>query len=363
VALGFYSLREGALMRDCLVEVDVAGPRTEVTELVGRPQPDLLLVNDGDLTYAKARLDERSLATVHAHLGHIIDPLARSLCWAITWDMVRDAELPTSRFVDIVVAHVADEEDDTVLSRILGYVRVAVDAYGHPANRVPARARLAAAAWEQLGAAEPGSDRQLIWSRHWLATIDDSGDLARARALLEGTAEVPGLALDTDLRWDVVGVLASNAADDDGALIEAELRRDPTDIGERRAATRRAARPTPEAKADAWERLHGSEVSLAQVRAITGGFADYGQEDLVRPWVEPYFAELRKVWDERPREEAIDLISGLFPSTLVDEAVVAAADAALADDSLPSPVRRILLEGKDGVERALRARAADQAAT
>ncbi len=40
------------------------GERTEVPELVGRAQPDLLLVNDDDLAYAKIRLDERSLATV-----------------------------------------------------------------------------------------------------------------------------------------------------------------------------------------------------------------------------------------------------------------------------------------------------------
>ena len=37
------------------------GDRTEVAELVGETQPDLVLLNDGDLTYAKIRLDERSL--------------------------------------------------------------------------------------------------------------------------------------------------------------------------------------------------------------------------------------------------------------------------------------------------------------
>jgi len=277
--------------------------------------------------------------------------------------MVRDAELPTRRFVDLVVTHVADEEDDTVLGRLLGQAGMAVDAYGEAANRAPARARLASSAWERLGAADPGSDRQLIWARHWLSNIDDTVDLDRARGLLDGSVEIPGLAVDTDLRWDVVGVLATHGADDDGALIEAELERDPTDIGQRRAATRRASRPTAEAKADAWERLHGGEVSVAQIRAIAAGFADFGQEHLVRPWVEPYFAELVRVWDERQQEEALGLISGLFPSTLVDDEVVAAVDVALAAGDLPGPVQRILVEGKDRVERALRARAADRAAS
>ncbi len=365
VAIGLYSLRDDVLVRDHQVELDVVGARTEVPELAGHPQPDLLLLNDGDLTYAKIRFDDRSLATLAANLGRIADPLARNLCWAATWDMVRDGELPTRRFVELVISHAAHEADDSDLSRLLGYAGVAVDAYGDPANRATARGRLAETAWVQLGTAEPGSDRQLIWARHWLSVIDGTDDLARARTLLEGTAELEplaGLVIDTDLRWQIVGILATHGADDDGALIEAELERDPTDIGERRADTRRAARPTPEAKADAWERLHGGEVSVAQIKAIAGGFASFGQEELVRPWVDPYFAQLRPVWDERPREEAINLISGMFPSTLVDGAVVGAVDTVLADDGLAPPLRRILIEGKDGIERALTARAADRSA-
>ena len=51
-------------MRRTSVETDIEGERTVVDELVGQRQPDLLLLNDGDLTYAKIRLDERSLATL-----------------------------------------------------------------------------------------------------------------------------------------------------------------------------------------------------------------------------------------------------------------------------------------------------------
>ena len=360
VAVGSYVLGEAGLERANRVELDVVGPRTEVTELVGTAPPDLLLLNDDDLTYAKIRLDERSLATLGAHLSGVVDPLARSLCWAATWDMVRDAELPTRRFVELVLHHAADEEDDVVLGRLLAQASAAVNAYGDPANRLPARALLAAAAREQLARAEPGSDRQLVWARHWLGTVDDPHELARARALLDGDDEVAGLEVDTDLRWDIVGVLAAHGADDDGALIGAELERDPTDIGQRRAAARRASRPTPEAKADAWERLHSGELSLAFVDAVVSGFADFGQDDLVQPYVEPYFAELAQLWDERDREEAISLIAGLFPRTLVAPETVAATDAALAADDLPGPVRRILVESKDSLERALRARAADR---
>jgi aminopeptidase N len=358
--VGAYVVDGDAVVRHGQTELDVVGTSTDVADLVGRPQPDLLLVNDDDLTYAKVRLDERSLDTLAAHLSGIADPLARNLCWAATWDMVRDAELATRRFVDLVLAHAGGEEDETVLASLLGRVVTAVNAFGDPDNRPVARARLASAAAAQLDGAEPGSDRQLIWARNWLATADDPEHLARARALLEGDAEVKGLAVDTDLRWAIVGVLATHGADDGGALIEAELRRDPTDIGERRAAAGRASRPTAEAKAEAWEKLIAGGTSLALARALVGGFAQFGQEELVRPYVDPYFDAVIRFWQERPREESLTLIDGLYPSVLVEDGILAATERLLALDSLPGPARRILLEAADGVRRAARARAADQ---
>jgi aminopeptidase N len=99
---------------------------------------------------------------------------------------------------------------------------------------------------------------------------------------------------------------------------------------------------------------------LAEMRAVAGGFWQWGQDALLDPYVEPYFASLRRWWEERSREEALDLARGLFPSTLVRPDVVEATSTALGDDSLRGPLRRILLENRDGLERALRARAADR---
>jgi aminopeptidase N len=361
VAIGLYRLGDGGLVRDRRVELDVVGERTEVPELGGATVPDLLLLNDDDLTYAKVRLDSRSLATLADHLGDIADPLARNLCWAATWDMVRDAELPTRRHVALVLAHAPAEADDATLGRLLGQAASAVDVYGDPANRPSARAQLARAARAGLDGAEPGSDRQLIWARHFLSVADTPDDLAYARAILDGTVEVPGLAVDTDLRWQIVMALASVGSDDHGALIESELGRDPTDIGQRRAASARASRPSREAKAEAWARVtEDTGLPLATLRAVVGGFGVVGQDELLEGYVEPYFASLNRFWRERTRDEALALARGLYPSTLVGPPVVAATEQALTDGALPDPLRRILAEGKDGMERALRARAADR---
>ena len=360
VAVGVYRLAGGALVRDRRVELDVVGARTEVAELAGETVPDLLLLNDDDLTYAKVRLDERSLATLAGHLSDIADPLARTLCWAATWDMVRDAELATRRFVALVLAHAPAEGDDSALARLLGQAASAADVYGDPANREALHASLAAAAREALAGAEPGSDRQLIWARHFISVAESADDLAYARALLDGSEDVSGLVVDTDLRWQIVMSLAAEGVEDGEALIAAELERDPTDIGERRAASARASRPSAEAKAAAWARLNEeADLPLATLRSIAGGFHVTGQDGLLAPYAARYFASAAKFWEERTRDEALSLIRGLFPSTLIGQEVLDATDRSLADESLPGPVRRILLESQDSMARAVRGRAAD----
>ena len=361
LAVGLYRLGASGLVRQRRVELDVSGEETPVGELAGEEVPDLLLLNDDDLTYAKVRLDARSLATVEGHLGDVGDPLARNLCWAATWDMTRDAELSTRRWVELVCEHAPGEADDATLQRLLFQAMHAVEAYGDPANRPAARARLATLGRGGLAAAAPGSDRQLIWARQVLSAGDGPVAVAFATGLLEGTVVVEGLDVDTDLRWHALANIAAAGADDGGTLIAAELGRDPTDIGERRAAAAMASRPTAAAKAEAWALLDSATVPLAVLRAVAGGFGQYGQENLLRPYLERYLGSLDRWWEGRTRDEAISLARGLFPSTLIDGDAVAAVDDALADGGRPPPLRRILVEGKDGLERALRARALDQA--
>ncbi|MGH9189765.1 MAG: aminopeptidase N [Acidimicrobiales bacterium] len=361
VAIGLYRTgADGKLVRDRRLELDVDGARTEVPSLVGENQPDLLLLNDDDLTYAKVRLDDRSLATLEARLSAVEDPLARNLCWAAAWDMVRDAEMASRRWSALVVGHAPAEPDDTTLARLLAQAVAATDNYTDPACRVTARGGLATAARAGLAGAEPGSDQQLAWARHLLAVADGADDLSWARGLLDGSTLVPGLAVDTDLRWAVVGTLAAAGETDAEALIAAELDRDPTDIGRRQAASARTSQPVAAAKEEAWRQLMAPGLHLAELRAVAGSFWQHGQEDMLAPYVEPYFESVGQIWNERTRDEALSLLRGLYPRTLIRPEVVTATDRALADEALAGPVRRVLAEGKDGVERALRARAADR---
>ena len=360
VAVGCYRRTPHGLVRDQRVELDVTGERTTVDQLHGVPAADVLLVNDDDLTYAKLALDPASAATVTDELASVVDPLARAQLWSATWDMVRDAELPARRFVELVVRNITAETEVGVLQRLLQRAVAAAERYGDP-DQAPVRlAQLARAARPEMERAAPGSDHQLAWVRHWAVVArSDEQQHRDLQRLFDGEFELPGLELDTDLRWHLVIQLARSGTLDDQA-IDAELERDPTDLGERQAATARAARPVPEAKQTTWERLlTETELSHTLCRQLWTGFGQLEQREVLTTFTDRYLDVLDDVWRERSLDWAISFSTAMFPHWDAGPALLERVDARLADQSLARPLRRVLLEQRDTLVRTLAARSLD----
>ena len=361
VAVGLYDLVDGQLVRTGREELDVVGAKTEVPALVGRAQPDLVLVNDDDLTFAKIRLDERSLATLVAHVGDFAESLPRALCWAAAWDMTRDAEMPARDYLSLILNGIGGESDIGVVQSLLRQAQSALTLFADPAWAPTGRALLAGAAYDAVRGTEPGSDLQLAWARALGSTATAAEQVDLVQGLLAGSASLPGLAVDAELRWHLLHrlVVLGAAADD---AIEAELQRDPTAAGQRHAVALRAARPTADAKAQAWSSVIDSdELPNAVQGSVIGGFVQAEQTDLLAAYVEPYFEALDEVWATRTTEMAQNIVVGLYPTLLVSPAVVERTDAFLAGGDVPGPLARLLLEARDGTVRALRARARDAA--
>ncbi|MGY2005105.1 aminopeptidase N [Blastococcus sp. SYSU DS1024] len=358
LAVGLYSEGPDGLTRSNRVELDVAGARTEVPELVGHPAADLVLVNDDDLTYAKLRLDERSLATLRRRIGAIPDPLPRALCWSAAWDMTRDAELPAREWVQLVLAGIGTETESSVIQSLLARVQSALSSYADPAWAPTGWAQLADHALAALEAAPAGSDQQLLWSRTLASAARTEEHAAALRGLLDGSRSYEGLVVDADARWAFLhGLVAIGAAGD--AEIDAEAERDATATGIRRTATARALRPTAESKEETWRRAFTDEsIPNAVHEAMLQGFWHPAQRELTAGYVDRYFADVRPLWDRRPGEIAKNAVQYLFPP-VVEPRTIAAADAWLADAEQPPALRRLVFEGRDGIARALRARERD----
>ncbi len=357
------------LERTVRVETDIDGERTEIPELTGRPRPDLVLVNDEDLAYAKVRLDEHSMRTAVAHLADFEDSLARSLIWAAAWDMTRDGELPAREYVEMVLGNVGAQTDSTVLLVLLRQLGLAVRSYTAPETRGELVPRVADRLWELARAAAAGSDSQLQLVRAFARGAVTEGQLDVVAALLEGRETLPGLEVDTDLRWALLTSLAAGGRVGEEAIAE-ESRRDPTAAGRQAAARAGAILPTREAKEQVWESVVDSErLPNALQEAVIDGFGDTRDPALLVPFVDRYFAALERVWRERTNEMAQGIVTGLFPFALAGLAdehgvdVLARTDEWLAaHPDAPAALRRLVSEDRDAVRRALAAQETDRAA-
>jgi aminopeptidase N len=360
IAIGLYSLTPEGLVRVSSVETDVTGDWTPVPALVGVPRPDLILINDEDLTYAKIRLDPHSLRTAVTSIGSFTSSLPAALVWAAAWDMVRDGEMAARDYVRLVLGGVDSVKDISVVQTLLRQAALAARQYADPSWRDEGLAFIASSLRSLCAAAPAGSDHQLAFVRAFAAVATSREDLEFLAGLLDGKVSLDGLAVDTDLRWALLRRLVSRGVRGEDA-IDAELSSDATDAGERQAAGCRAAIPTLTAKRETWETLTDGKLTIAMFRATIAGFADPDQPELVHPYRPEYFAALGKIWQEWSSAMAQDFVEYGYLTCAVDESTIAATDSYLAAaPEPPAALRRLLVEGRDEVGRALRNQARDR---
>lgn len=361
IAIGLYSLdAEGVLRRSKRLEVDIDGARSIVTELIGVEQPDLLLLNDDDLSYAKIRLDERSLATATWHLGAFESSLARSLVWGTLWDQCRDAELPASRFVEIVLRHISYESNSTVLRTLIGQLQLAATSYIAPDRRDTSLRTVADELWRLTLAADPGSDLQFQLVKAFAQLASSDEHLDTVLEVLEERSGLRGLDIDTDLGWELLISLAAGGRAS-REEIAAALADDRTASGEQSAAHAFAALPTAADKEAAWASVFDSAtLPNAIVRASGAGFTRAHNLALLEPYIARFFETAEAIWESRSHAIAEEIIDGFYPSPLANEVLRAATAAWLEakPDAAPA-LRRLVSEHLAGVERALAAQAAD----
>ncbi|MFG2003526.1 aminopeptidase N [Spirillospora sp. NPDC048911] len=377
VAIGLFDRTDKGIVRRERVELDIVGARTAVAELIGKKRPDLVLVNDDDLTYAKVRLDEHSLRTLigafpggtggptplkeSAGIGEIKDGLPRALCWSAAWDMTRDAEMATRDYVKLVVSGIRGVTDISVAQTLLRQARTAIVQYGDPAWQPEGLELMADSLLELAQEAEAGSDFQLAYVQAFTAVATNDGHLAYVSGLLDGSTVLEGLKVDTELRWALLRrlVVKGKAGVPE---IDAELARDATAAGERHAAACNAAIGTAEAKSAAWEKIVSGKLPNAIFRATLGGFTEPDHVELLRAYADTYFAEVGRIWSEWSSDMSQTFAEVAYPYLIVEQGTVDRTDAYIAENTPPAALARLLSEGRDGVSRALRARAKDGSA-
>ncbi|WP_105030657.1 aminopeptidase N [Arthrobacter ruber] len=369
IRVGLYSFDDaGWLVRTASEAVTVEGGRTSVPALSGVAQPDLLLVNDDDLTYAKLSFDEHSLSTLLTSVHRLQDPLARATCLTALWSGTRDAVLPVDSYLDAVMLAAPAETGVGVLQVLLGNARTAVESLAPAERRGALRDRLSGFLADGLRAAGAGSDLQLAWARALASAARTStGAAGVVRSVLDGDEEIAGLRLDAELRWFFLQGLAAQQCVRPGEL-EAERTTDATASGRVGFTLASAAIPDATIKEATWqEAVHGERLSNELLGAAIEGFM-IGPRQLLGRYEEPYFEAIRGVWATRGIEMAGRIVRGLYPGHQdldgspdgdpARHAVVVRTDRWLAAHAdAPAALRRIIVEERDHLLRSLRSQA------
>ncbi len=353
LAVGFYDLVNGKLVRTHREELDVDGERTDVATLVGLKMPALVLLNDDDLAYAKIRLDAGSHASAIEHLKDIENPLARSIVWGAVWDATRDGESPASDYVRLVLGNIASETESTTIRTTLGQLGTAARVYVAPSKRDETIRTVGDALLALAKGAEAGSDAQFQFVKFFANLASTDEHVVALRGLIDGSAGLAGLEIDTDLGWELLeGLVLAGAAGE--PEIAAALERDNTSNGQQAAARARATIPTAEAKRRAFDSLIvNDDLPNSVVRQTAVGVLHTNDPSSLAGLVEPYLAAITAIWESRSFAIAGYIIEGLHPTPLASKELVDATNAWLAANPEVPALRRMVIESLAGVERAL----------
>ncbi|MFI6010498.1 aminopeptidase N [Streptomyces sp. NPDC051243] len=357
IAVGLYDQdlgdNEGHLVLRERLDLDV--PHTAPLPIGKRPA--LLLLNDGDLTYAKVRFDPESFETIRKSLAGLPEPLTRAVVWNALRDAVRDGELPATAYLEAARAHLPHETDLAIVQGVLAFATTQIaDRYLAPEERPTALATLSSLCRDLIRRTEDGDNPglRLIAVRHFIDVAAHPDTIAAW--LADGT--VPGgPELDPELRWRVLCRLAVLGAVDEAA-ITAELERDPSATGQEGAARCRAALPDEDAKAKAWDAMfatdESNDLSNYLFTATAQGFWQPEQADLVRSYVARYYKDAVALAARRGPAIADAAGRYAFPAYTVDAEALRLGEECLRDGEPIPALRRRLADQLDDLARALR---------
>ncbi len=340
--------------------VTYAGEVTEVPVISGVACPDLIYPNHGDWDFVRARLDPRSLPELGHQLNRFEDPLVRSMLWQGIWEMVLHSELKITDYADFVLSNLGGEPDDAVFRQVLGTLQSSVS---YLVRLDPGLVRFGETVanielflWRQMGAAEAGSDRQLLM-------FDRYTDIARSEVARDGLAQAleysgalpDGIELDQDRRWSVVHLLNKDGHPRSQALLDAERARDASDRGRLAALAAEAARPDAAVK-DEWVRQlldSPGSVGLADLRTAAFALFPDDQLDLYMPFVQSIFSGLEAASETVDPSYYSSLLGGLVRPVCTTAYLEELTGAIDASDEWHPTLRRGLLNTRFAVQRCL----------
>jgi aminopeptidase N len=302
----------------------------------------VVVPNSGDETFAVIRPDWQSWAAITAGLSSVESQLTRAMLWWTAIDLCESRVIGVGDLIDLADRHLRPETHPLVFEGVMRNLQTVSRRYAEPQEVAAHLAVIADIAREATDggnpALAPGASRVL----------------ARLSADRELLVEWLGRDdVDPSVRWAAVQRLAELG---DPSHIDGEAVRDKSVSGHHAALTARALVPTPEAKAEMWDRLMSGDLSTHELDAVGAGFWGWEQADLVRPYLSRYVTEGLAL-ALRSGQAMADSIGDAFPrlplTPDVRRELRAAAADALATGEVPTVLARAWNDALDDLDRTL----------
>jgi aminopeptidase N len=348
---------EGGKLDVTVLAAAIEAAEAEVVEARGLPKPALVFPNYGDHAYAKVALDHESLAFLKEHMQRIEDPLLRLQLWGSLWNMVRDQQLRSTEYLELVRAKIAREQMPELVEAVLNNATAAVGRYVPDEwKQREAHALAQTAAMALKG--NVSADLKIIWVRALIGVSSAPEDLALIARLADGEDVIDQLTIDQDMRWSIAAKHVAYGVAGAAERVAAEVARDPSDRGVRARLRCETASPDASAKAAAWEKFNGEGYgSLYLTAAAMSGFNWADQRAVLEPYVEKFFGAVPGVFRSRDKEFATDYFRSLFPGYRVEREILAQSERVLEAYGEELPVlARTVKEANDDLLRAIRCR-------
>ncbi len=318
-------------------DVHLGDEPVRLEEFAGR----VVVPNAGDETFATIRPDEQSWAAITAGLSSVESSLTRALLWWTAVDLAESQVITVADLVALADRHLRPERHPIVVEGVMRALQAVVRRYALPDE---VAAHLAVVADIARGAVESGEPTLAPGASRVLARLSSDTDFLAGWL---GESDV-----DQEVRWAAVHRLAELG---DDSFIAREEEADRSVAGHHAALSARAAVPTPEAKARAWDVLMGGTLGNHEFDAVGEGFWGWEQAELVEPYLARYVTDGLAL-GQRSGQGMEDVIGDAFPSLpLTVQSRLALRDtvaAALAGD-VPTVLARSWNDALDDLERTL----------
>ncbi|OGQ17217.1 MAG: aminopeptidase N [Deltaproteobacteria bacterium RIFCSPHIGHO2_02_FULL_40_11] len=321
--IGCYKLKNNKIVLDASFPLTYEKDKTSLLKYEAYLNADMIYPNTDDHDYVKIKLDSKTLETAQGHLGKISDPFTRLMFWQSLWDMVRDTELPLPEFQKLLFNHLKKEDNIYVANSI---VKRFFDSFIYMPQTQEKTAFLDQAQsflWGALQSAKPGSDFQKLYFDEYIKFSESPTVQEKVLSFLEGKLTLSGFVLDQDRRWKIISQLHKHNYAGSESLREKELKKDPSENGQKSALACEVLQPVLDIKQKWFQKVTDgkSDLSLARTKTVMTHLFPSNQDHLHKEFSSAFFENLLKLSKTKENEYLSAYTASLAPTLHTDESV------------------------------------------